>query len=327
LANGNGEIVWTTDVPMMTDRFHLWDFLKVSVLSVVIAGLLVACTGWLLDGDPVFISLRILGMVAGGFFASFLVVSLCMGNKYRVTFGLSRKGVSYESAPRERRLGRLAALAGGFANSPTAAGAGLLATSREALVVAWEDVRSVRVYPGSRVIVVKNSWRTLLRLYCPPHIFAQASAAAVEFHREFGPPEADTTRGRGTSWPYRVGWFVAAALLTWGSQSWYWSDHEVLARLGIVGGGLVAVSGLLPGAARQVAGFVGAGLVLAHGGGLVASSLEPFGDLFGISRTVVLDTPWLVVAGVCTALLVISGGWSAVGRGWGSQEGPAEPQG
>ncbi len=311
----DGSVIWTADVPMLNDRFLLWEFTKVSVLSVAIMAILVAAMGWLLEGEPVLLPWRVLGIGVVAFFGAFALVSLLMGNSYRVTFGISPEGVIYQSGRRERRLNRLAMLAGGLAGNPSAAGAGALAASREALLVPWQEVHTVRIHPGPRVIVIKNSWRTMLRLYCPVDLFPQACAAAERFHREFGPPPAHLAAATRppVSWPRRVAWIVAGLALTAGAQAWYWNDFEVLARIGIAGGGLVALCAVLPGPARRFAALLAGFSVLAHGAGLTVSALDPVEGLFGTSPAAVLDTPVLVVAGACTAALTFMAGWCVFG--------------
>lgn len=51
-------IEWHYDVPLLTSRFMVWDFVRVTLLSTAISYVLVAFTGGLVDGEPVAASVR-----------------------------------------------------------------------------------------------------------------------------------------------------------------------------------------------------------------------------------------------------------------------------
>jgi len=63
-------------------------------------------------------------------------------------------------------LGLFALLSGKNAGY-TAAGASLLAHSREQIAVAWKDVFEVQVFPKRKEIQLHNEWRTTMQVVCP----------------------------------------------------------------------------------------------------------------------------------------------------------------
>ncbi len=86
-------------------------------------------------------------------------------------------------------MNRIVAAVGAPHGSPTTAGAGALPRCHEHLHLEWEGIREVRYYPSARVIAIRNSWRTMLRLHCPPELYDDV-AAAVRHHHAATPPAA-----------------------------------------------------------------------------------------------------------------------------------------
>jgi hypothetical protein len=55
--------------------------------------------------------------------------------------------------------------------SPTAVGAGMLASSREESFFPWSGLHKVTVDRKRHVINIHNNWRALQRIYCHPDNF------------------------------------------------------------------------------------------------------------------------------------------------------------
>jgi hypothetical protein len=182
MSVNNQTITWRYDIPLLTSRFMLWEYLKVTAISAAalwVVGLVIG----LVSGDGIaLLPLRLVALVAAILLALFAIASLLLGNRHGAVFTVSPDGVGYEAEPRERRINRIVAALGTAGGRPSVAGAGLLAISREAEHIPWSDVRSVKAYPGPRVVVIKNSWRVLARLYCPPELFDRVAAACLEYH-------------------------------------------------------------------------------------------------------------------------------------------------
>ncbi|MBN1543115.1 hypothetical protein JW992_13315, partial [candidate division KSB1 bacterium] len=92
-------------------------------------------------------------------------------NRYWVRFTLDEDGVLYESVRWSRKVSGAinagAVVLGLLAAMPAAAGAGLMARSRQTVFLPWNRVRKVRCFDRFRVITLSNSWRPFLRLHCP----------------------------------------------------------------------------------------------------------------------------------------------------------------
>ncbi len=190
-------IEWTYDIPLLTSRFMVWDIVRVTFLSVVMMYVLVGGCGLLVERELIILPPFVFLVTVGIVLALFVLASLFMGNRHGARFTVGPDAVEYRAERRERRLSRLTVLAGLLARNPSAAGAGALAVARERLVVPWGDVHRVVVHPRQRVIALRNSWRTVLRLHCPPELFDEVRDAVETYHRAAAGSASEGATGGG----------------------------------------------------------------------------------------------------------------------------------
>lgn len=179
---GSDAIEWRYDIPLLTSGFMLWDFFRVILISVGAMYLLVALTGLVLEGELIILPPMVFFLTSGIMLGLFVLTSLLLGNRQGARFVIGPRGVEYHAEKRERRMNKLAVVIGLLALNPTTAGAGALAMTREKTLIPWGSIHSIRVYPRSRVIALKNSWRTVMRLHCPPELFEVVVSAVKEHH-------------------------------------------------------------------------------------------------------------------------------------------------
>ncbi len=175
-------IEWTYDIPLLTSRFMLWDFVRVILLSVVAMYVIVAVGGLIIERELIILPPMVFVLTTGIMAGLFVLTSLLLGNHQGARFTVSAKGVEYRAEKRERAMNRLVMIVGFLARNPTTAGAGALAMTRERMLVPWESVHRVVVYRRERVIALRNSWRTVLRLHCPPELFEDVASAVDAYH-------------------------------------------------------------------------------------------------------------------------------------------------
>jgi hypothetical protein len=164
---------WQYDIPLITNRYILWDIFRVIALSMAI---IVALT-WLigvLRGDPVLLPIEFLLLIGGIVVALFLFVTLVVfRNRYRARFVLDSKQAVFQGIWGDRAWDRmmkellkvLAFLA--VRGDPTRS---------SAVNIRWRAVRTVNVNRSTRVIALCDSWHVVIRLYCSPEVFDQALA-------------------------------------------------------------------------------------------------------------------------------------------------------
>lgn len=172
---------WEIDMPLLTNRFLLYDFAKVFAWTALIMIVMLSVI-FVFTGD---FSARefaaIVGMTALGIFVVALLAVLVMvvffGNRYRAAFSIDDRGIGYESRSRRGKWANRAAIAAGILRGrPSVAGAGLIAASQESMGLRWGEIVSVNDHPDARVLSLRNSWRVLLRLHCTPDNYEPVKA-------------------------------------------------------------------------------------------------------------------------------------------------------
>jgi hypothetical protein len=197
---------WEAEVPLLTNPFILYDFLKLLVISflvmqVLLVGMTIAIEQRLkLETLAAYAKLGGAAVLALGVIM-ILVMLLFFWNRFPMRFTLWPRGAMVESLSRRGKVGnRLAVILGLLARKPGVAGAGLLGMSQETVSVAWPEVHRVRVHAARRVISLMNSWRVVFRLYCTPENFAPV-LAAVEAWAEKGRRSRERADRRAGSSP------------------------------------------------------------------------------------------------------------------------------
>jgi hypothetical protein len=167
-------LTWQYDIPLVTNRYILWDMFRVLALSLFVMAALTGCIGILLD-DPVFIPIEFLFLIGGIVVGLFLFVTLVLfRNRYRARFVLDStqavfQGLGWGDSGWERAMKRLLKVVAFFAASSDP-------TRSSATNIRWRAIRKANANQTTRVIALSDSWHVVLRLYCPPDVFDQALA-------------------------------------------------------------------------------------------------------------------------------------------------------
>lgn len=175
------ELAWTISFPLLSNRFMLYDMLKVSGWSVSLLYVLVVvvalATGNAGDFNFSFMAV-ILGLAGLGLLLlCLLVMAVFFRNSYTAQFAVGPDGITYQSLSRRAHAANRAAIvAGALTASAGTAGAGLLAASQESGGWAWTAIRRVNDHPSQRVLSIRNGWRVMVRLYCTPETYPAALA-------------------------------------------------------------------------------------------------------------------------------------------------------
>ncbi len=162
-------LAWEYGLPVLSNLFLWYDLAKVFLIVYLVIVALMA-TVFLASGDAesVVKLAKIFALVCGGLFvASMPIAVLWYANRVHVRYELSPKGVQYRTHERKDRVANRALFVLGLlSGKPAAAGAGLLAASRESEVTRWRDVARVREHESLGVVTLMNGWRVVQRLHC-----------------------------------------------------------------------------------------------------------------------------------------------------------------
>ena len=178
-SDGSLPYSWDTEFALLTDRFVLYDGVKLWAWTYLLIAALFS-TVLLVQGEPELVlpMLRAFAFAAGGLaFLGILVMLVVFRNRFQARVTVSADGVLMESTSRAGKVGnRLAVVLGALGRSPRTAGAGLLGMSQESVGLTWGELRRVKAHDDHYVISLMNSWRVVMRLYCTPENYATVLA-------------------------------------------------------------------------------------------------------------------------------------------------------
>jgi hypothetical protein len=125
-----------------------------------------------------------LSLIVALFLLTTALLFAMYGGRYAVGFVVDDKGIRcYTQATHVRRnrvLNNLTVVIGFLTGKFTAAGAGMLAASRQDVTVKWNRIVSVRSYPASRTLTVSAGYLDNIAVFCTPENYEAVVAAVAE---------------------------------------------------------------------------------------------------------------------------------------------------
>jgi len=164
-SGASGRMEWTVSVPIFKNRVILRQIgLAVGIpFGLVIIGVV------LLSGknrDALY-ALLIIGAL---FALTWGLIMAVYRGKYDAQFILDEKGALCRTqagqAKKNRAMNALTAVLGLLSGKPAAAGAGLLAQSRQSVFIRWNRVTAVKYGQKSRTILLRGGWTQQIALFC-----------------------------------------------------------------------------------------------------------------------------------------------------------------
>jgi hypothetical protein len=162
------ELRWEIKIPLFKNMIILKELgLALGIpFGILIIMLLIASEGDLFV-DGIAYPLIFIGIF---FIAAFLFIMLIYGGKYDAGYVINSKGIlnytQEKQAKRNKIINALLVLTGIFSGRPSAAGAGILAQSRQAVFVKWKRIKRVKIYSKSKSIIVKGGFTERIALFC-----------------------------------------------------------------------------------------------------------------------------------------------------------------
>ena len=115
-------------------------------------------------------TLYALGFIAALLILTALFVMAVYKGKYEAEFVLDRKGVLCRTQAKQARKNRviniLTVILGLLTGKPTAAGAGMLAESRQETFLRWNRITRVKYKSKSHTILLRGGWAENIALFC-----------------------------------------------------------------------------------------------------------------------------------------------------------------
>lgn len=166
-----GQISWSIRVSIFRNPI----ILKQLGLAIGIpSGIIVIVIG-LTSGKSVY-TLYALGLIGALLFFTWLFIMVVYGGKHDAAFHLDDKGASFRTQPGEAKKNRivntLAVLLGLLSGRPAAAGAGMLAQSRQQVFIHWKRAKRVKYVPRGRTILLRAGWMENMGIFCTSENYA-----------------------------------------------------------------------------------------------------------------------------------------------------------
>jgi len=178
----DGVLRWVHEISLWKNPTVLITTAKVLLLAASVPALLVGLLA-LVEGDGIGAALGsvaqvggiVIGIVAVLLLIAYPLTAILQGGRYCVVFEMDERGVRHtqlrKQFERNQALAFVTVLAGIAAGSPQAAGAGLLAASRQSLHTAFAQVRKIRIDERRGVIHLAERL-TRNQVYAAPEDFA-----------------------------------------------------------------------------------------------------------------------------------------------------------
>ncbi len=166
------KIQWQISVPIFRNTV----ILKQLGLAIGIPFGLVALVIGLSSGKSVY-TLYGLGFIVALLFFTWLFIMAVYRGRYEAEFVLDDKGVlcrtQAKQAKKNRIINALTVVLGLLFGKPAAAGAGIMAQSRQEVFLKWNRVTKVKYKPNSRTVLLRGGWTESIALFCTAENYEQ----------------------------------------------------------------------------------------------------------------------------------------------------------
>jgi hypothetical protein len=187
-ASPSGDLTWEIGIPVLSNRVIVGGLVRVfAITGVTLSAFMAVLLGSQGDWEIIApVSLGFLLACAGLLLLCLVAMAALLRDRMQFRFTISGDGVRMESLDRRVWLvNRLAIGTGSFSGASRMAGVGLTSAGRESEEALWSGSFRARYDEGAHVIVLRNSWRGLLYVYCTPEVYPLAVArigSEIEAH-------------------------------------------------------------------------------------------------------------------------------------------------
>lgn len=175
--------------PLLWFQLVMVSLVSSSYLLLLLVGINLFEGSW--EAIPASLSIGLI--MAGGFFTALsLVLVLMHGRGVPTKYVLHDDYIEQHTLARGKKTAGLLSLFGVLSGKNagyTAAGATLLASSREVIAVRWKDATSLKVFPKRNEIQLHNEWRTTMQVVCPGDLFDHILQSIQQHTAKYSTPE------------------------------------------------------------------------------------------------------------------------------------------
>jgi len=169
------KIQWKISVPIFRNTVILKQLgLAIGIPFGLVALVIVLVSGIRRD------TLYVLGLITALVILTGLFIMAVYRGKYEAEFVLDGKGAlcrtGAKQAKKNRIINALTVVLGLLSGKPAAAGAGMLAQSRQEVSLRWNRITKVKYKPKSRTILLRGGWTENIALFCADENYEQVEA-------------------------------------------------------------------------------------------------------------------------------------------------------
>jgi len=175
-------LIWTAKAPVISSRPVVTQL----ILVFVIACLIVLAFLFLLDIDaglgaaPYILGIMVFFIVLGLIIAA--AIQFFTKGGPTTEFAVTPEGIGYRAGKESKTINRATLAGTALGGSLSGAGGSMINISREMDFMAWDEVRSITVYPKERSLVFYRSMLIFpFALYCTQENFEQVKALAKNY--------------------------------------------------------------------------------------------------------------------------------------------------
>jgi len=160
-------IEWDISVPIFTTPVIVKQMAAAIGIpfGIVITFLLV-----LSDDEDRIYALYGVGLILLLLFLTFILILLLYGGRYNAQFIINGKGIGCYTCGRQRKINRLlnglTVFLGLISRNPTAAGAGMLAQSRQSVFLPWKEIKRVKYRKDRETIFLYGGFGRNIAVFC-----------------------------------------------------------------------------------------------------------------------------------------------------------------
>ncbi len=172
-VNSPEKLEWEISVPIFRNTIILRQLgIAIGIPFGLVALVIVVTTGaqWIY-------ALYALALIAALFALTYALIMALYGGKYAAGYRIDHNGIlNYTQTRQAKRnlwLNGITVILGLATGKPSAAGAGMLAQSRQTVFLKWRDIKKVKYLPEQQTIMLRGSVLESMAVFCDSENYEQ----------------------------------------------------------------------------------------------------------------------------------------------------------
>lgn len=179
-------IKWEKNVPIFKDRFILKGLgIALGIPFGILIIILIILSGGDILGTDVKYPLFLIGLL---FLLTTIFIYIIYGGNYAAGFIIDEKGITNYTQQRQAKknkiINSLLVIFGLASGRYGAAGSGILAQSRQTILVKWRSIRKIRYHPKQHTIMIQGGFSEKIAVFCTPENYDKVEKIIKEHDKQ-----------------------------------------------------------------------------------------------------------------------------------------------